>query len=55
MQSLTDSTNGFNSEEEALVALSGLIALRNPLQHGRAVQSRRLREVYLETFEHILG
>ena len=55
IQRLTDSNDGFSNEQEALVALSGLIGLRNPLGHGRSTQNRRLGEAYLMTFERILG
>ena len=51
---LMDSDEGFSSENEVFVALDGLIGLRNPLQHGRAVQNQRLGMAYLSTFERVL-
>ena len=46
--------NGFRDEAEVFVALDGLIELRNPLQHGRAVRNQQLGEAYLTVFERVL-
>ena len=54
MPTLTGSNDGFSNEDEALVAIRGLIGLRNPLQHGRVIQNRQLGEAYLSTFERLL-
>ena len=54
VQELTAPSDGFTNGDEAFVALSGLIALRNPVQHGRVIQNRQLGEAYLGTFERVL-
>ena len=55
MDRLTDSEEGFSSADEIIVALDGLIGLRNPLQHGRTIRNRQLGLAYLAAFERVLG